>query len=126
MKRIVRSEIVPNVFRYALLEGGERPVIAGRSQPVHARLREVLVFPAQGLRHVDELDSAWLPGRVEQSMRKVQPCTSLSRAQVEPAGYLVVVHKPKKDVDTILHVDEVAKLSAIRIVRPITSVEAHR
>jgi hypothetical protein len=29
MIRIVRSEIVPDVFRYALLEGGKRPVIAG-------------------------------------------------------------------------------------------------
>src|SRR5689334_12508882 len=60
--RVGGEEEALYVIGDAILERGDRPVVACRPKPIHLRFGKVLVFLADRLGRVDELEGGLAPG----------------------------------------------------------------
>src|SRR6185312_17036452 len=110
---IAPGQVLLNVVRDTLLEGGERLAIAGGAQSLDARLGEVLIFLHQLQGHVDELDARRAVRSAEQRVRQIEPAARHPGPDVEQTADSGIRQQPRNDGHTILDVDEVTDLAAV-------------
>ena len=117
----MRPDIIENgIFKRAELHGATRCV-----EFCHFRFGVVLVFSAQFFGHIDEIDDRLFADRLEEGVCQIEPCTGVTRTAVEDAIDLGVFAEPNRDGGGVLHIDEIAVLAAVRIVRAIGPEEGH-
>src|SRR6476646_3538173 len=110
---VVAVEIAGDVLVYGGFERHETGVIARAAQTFDARLGEVLILPADCLRHVDKFDVHRLAKSLEHGANHVAEAFGLTGTDIEDAVYPRCLEQPAQDGDGVIHVNEVSALIAI-------------
>src|SRR5436190_7840479 len=109
----------------AVFQRSEAGVVAGAKQILDLGFREILILPANVLRHVDVFDLGLKTERAEQRRNQVAKAPGLAGADIEDARNRGSLHQPARHRNRIVDVDKIAALLAIPDAWPVRLEQTH-
>ena len=120
LRKMMEEEMLPDDFEHDLPFGRDmrtRLLVVNCTGDVGAGV--VLILGLQVLRHVDELDVRCFAEGGEDGGGELDPGVSFARAEVEEAAGARSLGEVERHADGVLHIEEVAHLFAVFVVRAV-------